>query len=167
MAAKNKCRKIFEVMKNKRLKNNFDSSGYKLKEKRYRMESTLDEIDRIAAIKKGLSDGYDLMSCTMSDMHIYLKDIPKNLAENLGYNIIYGIDGLMGDGVSKVEVDRLKEKYTPMIEKLVSDCDIVSNLILGNINLEYENLKQDQSETKDLVSRAFTLVDNIIIEAGI
>ena len=54
-----------------------------------------------------------------------------------------------------------------MIEKLVDDCDRVSNLILGNINREYENLKQDQSETKDLVSRAFTLVDNLIIEAGI
>ena len=167
MPANNKCSKRYEEMKQKRAKMPFESSGYKFKEQRYRLEQVMAEIDRIAAVRKYRSNGYELKHCTKEDTHIFLKSIPYNLAENLGYNIVFGIDGLIGDGVDKAKVDKIKNVYTPKIERLVDDCDRVKNLLHGNIKLEYDNLKNGQSETKDLVYSAFALVDDIIIEAGI
>lgn len=158
----NKCRKTYEEMKAKRLAHPFAHSGYKLKEVAGRFESGLDNVRRIARFKNGIGSKYDLRSCTSADIHIYLRRAPEQIASNLGYHVIYGIDGLKGDGVDAETIEYLKNWYIPRIEKLIDKCDFVSDLIRTNIRHEYENFKHDESDVFELFDEALIITDSIL-----
>lgn len=160
------CRKTYDEMKAKRLENPFEHSIYKLKEVAERFEGNEDEIRRIARFKNGKGSKYDLRACTSEDIHIYLRKAPEHIAWVLGYHVIYGIDGLKGNGVSAETIKYLKKCYIPRIERLVDKCDYVSDLIRTNIRHEYENFKRDESDVFELVDEALIITDSILEDAG-
>ena len=163
-----KCRTKFEKMKIQRLSQPFDFSFYKLKERSERFQLAIDEIRLISQIKRQRNSEakYDLRCCTLGDMHIFLKALPINIAEQLGYNVVFAIDGLAGDGVSSEKIKVLKLIYVPQIEKLIDRCDLVANKIRNNINYEYANFKNGESDLCALASIALDITDNIIADAG-
>ena len=163
--SKNICRKTFEEMKTKRLNNPFKFSLYKLKECSTRLERSYAEITNILNFKNGIGRKEALSACTTEDIYIYLKDEPDSIAWRLGYHIIYGIDGLKGDGVGPIEIKRMKARYSPLIEKLVDDCDQVRDLIRTSISYEYNKFKYGRSDILDLLMRAKAITDGIINEA--
>ena len=162
--SKNICRKTFEEMKTKRLTNPFKFSLYKLKECSTRFERSYAEITSIMNFKNGTGRKEALLDCTTEDIHIHLKREPGEISWRFGYHIIYGIDGLKGDGVGPIEIKRMKASYSPLIEKLVDDCDRVGDLIRKNIGYEYNNFKYGQSDILDLLMRAKAITDRIINE---
>ena len=158
-------RKKYEGWKLERLNYPFAHSLYKLEECSDRFERSCAAIISIMNFKNGTGRKEALMSCTPEDIHIYLKREPDDIAWRLGYHIIYGIDGLKGDGVDPTEIKRMKVSYSPLIEKLVDDCDRVGDLIRTNIGYEYNNFKYGQSDILDLIMRAKAITDGIINEA--
>jgi hypothetical protein len=153
-------------MKAKRLEHPFEHSLYKLKEVAAGFEAAKENIRRIARYKKGECTKHDLRSCTSEDIHIYLRKAPNHMAWDLGYHIIYGIDGLKGDGVSAETIKNLKKDYLPRIDKLIDECDKVSDLIRTNISREYENFKRDESDIFELFDEALIITDSILDDAG-
>jgi hypothetical protein len=162
-----KCRKTYEKMKTKRLEYPFEHSGYKLKEVATQFESGMDDVRRIAKFKNGKGTKYDLRSCTSEDIYIYLRKTPELIAWYLGFHVLYGIDGLKGDGVPPTKINYLKKYYSPMIERIVDDCDRVSDLIRTNINYEYENFKHGESDVFELLRKALDVTDRILSDAGL
>jgi hypothetical protein len=161
----NKCRKTYEEMKAKRLEHPFAHSGYKLKEVAEQFESGLDDVRRIARFKNGKGNKHDLRSCTTEDIHIYLRKTPELIAWSLGFHVFFGIDGLKGDGVTNEKINYLKQQFSPMIERIVDDCDRVSDQIRTNIKHEYENFKNGDSDVFELLSKAMDVTDRILDEA--
>lgn len=163
-----KCRIKFEKSKLQRLSQPFDFSLYKLRERSERFQLAINEVKLISQIKRNRNSEakYDLRCCRLEDMHIYLKALPINIAEQLGYNVVFAIDGLAGDGLSSKEIKALKLRYVPQIESLIERCDLVANRIRNNINYEYENFRNGESDLFELASIALDITDNIIADAG-
>ena len=53
-----------------------------------------------------------------------------------------------------------------MIERIVDDCDRVSDQIRTNIKYEYENFKHGDSDVFELLSKAIDVTARILNEAG-
>lgn len=160
------CRKTFEETKKQRLKNPFQHSLYKLNEVARRLESSLEDVRCIVRYKNGTGSKYDLRCCTSEDIHIYLRKAPEHIAWVLGFHVLYGIDGLSGDGVSAQTVSYLKKYYTPRIEKLIDECDRVSDLIRTNIRHEYAKFEYDESDVFELFNEALVITESILDDAG-
>ena len=77
----------------------FDSiSAYKVRESRHnisRMTNTLNEI--IAVVSSGETHSVPILlgGCTTEDKSVWLRDLPGNLAHDLGHNLISAIQGTM------------------------------------------------------------------------
>ena len=162
----NDCLNKYEEMRSQRLSDPFESSLYKLKEQNDRLTRIIEEIDSITDVKKGLSQGHDLRSCTIFDMDIYLESVLVNLSGRLGHHVVLGIDGLIGDGVDKAKIKQIKATYTPLIEELVKDCNNQKNWMRGDMNSEYDALIIGCSNLRKIVTRALFIVDRIIADAG-
>ena len=80
----------------------------------------------------------------------------------MGFNIRHAILALGGDGVSKQDITVFVKRFRPQIEEFVEYCDEVRERYRKNISLEYDNMKNGQSEFRELNIEALFITTGIL-----
>ena len=153
------CRAIFNEVQSKR---RFACGGlYKFEEDEYRLSLMELELERIAAWKNNEEPASPLRHCTREDAYLWIRELPHGIAEQLGH-VLPALGGLKWDGVPKVEIDRLKNKYSCLMDPFIDDCDAVMISLKSGIKAVYKGLRQRKSAVMDLTSCASRLIDLIL-----
>ena len=140
---------------------------YKLVEVRHWLNRACRNID---LMMKNFDNPYGkrkYLGCTVDDRSTWLKHTPLDVAEGLGYEVVPGIDALLGDGVSLTTVNNIKAKVLPEINQLLVDCDVVRNQISKSIKVEYSCWQQQSSLVKPLTTKAVKIIDEILNTSGL
>ena len=96
----------------------------------------------------------NLGPCMATERGAYLKGIPAQLAELLGYTILPAIAALEGDGMPKAEVERLLSRAETDAQRLLDDCEAVRLSLKGGIKHEYDAMRRGESELLRLLDSA-------------
>ncbi len=155
---------IFRNAMQERLTNRpFDRiSAYKVRESRdniIRVISTLNEI--ISVVSSGETHSVPILlgGCTTEDKAIWLKDLPGNLAEELGGNLIPAIQALDVEGVPEAAIDSFIHSIKGDVCQLLKDCDAVQAATSRSISGEYALMKAGQSEMLRICNDASRIAD--------
>jgi hypothetical protein len=134
---------------------------YKLKESLSLFKMIDDEIGRIASYgKKGCR--VNLRHCTPDDRFEYLAKLPLLIAEVLGSAVYPAIDGLLGDGLTQQQVNKIKHECKKDIERLVDRCDETNQKIKRNSKFVERKIASWDYEPTRLTLRAITIVEDIL-----
>ena len=154
------CHDIFNAARAQRTKYPLSAGRYKLDEARHAVEDWRRLVNTIAErVRTGGKFGINenLGPCMAPDRGTYLKSIPARLAERIGYNILPGIAALEGDGVPKVEVQRLVRRAETDAQRLIADCEAMRLCLKGGIDHEYEAMRRGESLLLELFDEAQAL----------
>jgi hypothetical protein len=155
------CHDVCETARGERAK-------YPLTEGRYKLEEALRAIERwqdlVTTIAERVRAGgkfeqdENLGPCMATERGAYLKGIPAQLAELLGYTILPAIAALEGDGVPRAEVQRLLSRAETDAQRLLDDCEGVRLHLKGGISREYDAMRRGESELLRLLDGAARLI---------
>ena len=133
-----------------------ERAKYPLTEGRYKLEEALRAIERwqdlVTTIAERVRAGgkfeqdENLGPCMATERGAYLKGIPAQLAELLGYTILPAIAALEGDGMPKAEVERLLSRAETDAQRLLDDCEAVRLRLKAGIKHEYDAMRGGESE---------------------
>lgn len=142
-----------------------DISAYKVRESRGNIESTISTVteivDFVSRAETHLQPAL-LGGCTSEDKAIWLKDLPNNLAYELGYNLIPAIEALSVEGVPKTAIQIFIQSMTGSVHQLLHNCDAVQAATSRSIKGEYILMKQDRSEMLRVCKDALHLADRAL-----
>jgi hypothetical protein len=131
------------------------SGRYKLEEQERAFLSYRNTLVLVRDRVIGKSRNIWLGDCMASDKHVWLKKLPLDIANCLGYNLLPGLLALSLEGAQDVDI-----KY-PAIEgeclQLLDRLERVRRLIKNNINIEYEQMKRGGSLLEPLVDDALEI----------
>jgi hypothetical protein len=99
----------------------------------------------------------NLGPCMAHERETYLKDLPVQMAELVGYKVLPAIAALEGDGVPKSEVHRLLAHAQNDAQRLLDDCETVRLQLAGGIEREYRAMKNGWSHMWGLLDAAADL----------
>lgn len=157
-------RNVFlSAMEDRITKHPFDRiSAYKVRESRdniIRMINTLNEI--IAVVSSGVTHSVPILlgGCTTEDKSIWLKDLPGNLAHELGYNLISALQALNVEGVPEPAIDRFIQSIKRDVCQLLKDCDTVQTDTGRSVKGEYARMKAGCSEMLRICNDALRIAD--------
>ncbi len=154
------CHDIFNAARAQRAKYPLASGLYKLREAEHAIEDWLRLVNTIAERTQGGS-GFgateNLGPCMSYERGAFLKELPKKVAELVGYNILPGIAALEDDGVKKADVERLLSRAETDAQRLVAECEAVKIRLKGGIKREYEAMRQGESHLSRLLEDARAL----------
>lgn len=162
MAKLQTCQDAFRVGRAERDNHPLRSGLYKLEEARQDIESWRELLSTIAArLRSGGTFGADenLGPCMAQERGIYLKGLPGRLAQLIGYKILPGIAALGGDGIPRVEVERLLHSAQTKAQHLIADCESVRLRLEGGIDHEYREMRQGNGALIGLLGAANELLD--------
>ena len=154
------CHDIFITARAERAKYPLTKGRYKLDEARHAIEDWRKLIVTVAKrVRTGgkFGETENLGPCMADERGTYLKGIPAQLAELLGYTILPAIAALEGDGVPKAEVQRLLIRAETDAQRLINDCEALRLRLKGGIKQEYDAMRQGQSHLIDLIDDALAL----------
>jgi hypothetical protein len=154
------CHQLFDTAREKRKAHPLPSGGYKLKEAGNRINELHKLVTTIAErVRRGerFSETENLGPCMASDRGTYLKGIPAQLAELLGYTILPAIAALEGDAVPKAKVQRLLSRAETDAQRLIDECEALRLSLKAGIKNEYEAMRRGESELVKLLATARTL----------
>ncbi len=137
-------------------------SAYKVRESHHnlsRMTNTLNEI--IAVVSSGKTHSVPILlgGCTTEDKSIWLKDLPSNLAHELGYNLIPAIQALNVEGVPEAAINSFIKSIKGNVCKLLKDCDTMQADTGRSIKEEYARMKAGCSEMLRICNDALRIAD--------
>ena len=140
-------------------------SAYKIRESRHnisRMINTLNEI--IAVVSSGETHSVPILlgGCTTEDKSIWLKDLPGNLAYELGYNLIPAIQALNVEGVPEAAIDRFIQSTKADVCQLLKDCDTMQTDTRLSVKGEYARMKAGGSEMLRICNGALRIADQAL-----
>ena len=143
------CHQLFDTAREKRKAHPLHSGGYKLREAENRINQLHKLVttiaDRVCTGGK-FGETENLGPCMATERGAYLKGIPAQLAELLGYTILPAIAALEGDGMPKAEVERLLSRAETDAQRLLDDCEAVRLRLKGGIKHEYDAMRRGESE---------------------
>lgn len=160
MPSSTTCHDIFKTAREKRKAHPLPSGRFKLDEAENRINQLHKLVTSIAdRVRRGdkFGETENLGPCMASERGAYLKGIPTQLAELLGYTILPAIAALEGDGVPKAEVQRLLSRAETDARRLLADCEAVRARLKGGIDREYRTMRRGESELLGLLDRALGL----------
>jgi hypothetical protein len=113
---------------------------YKIKQVNDLINDRMDRLIWIAALKqkKVRPNWYDPNPSKENTR--WIKNLPLDLAYNLGFRLKPGIEALGGDGVSPKAVALIKRDFFPCIERRVDNCERVYAANRNNIKNEYNDM---------------------------
>lgn len=140
-------------------------SAYKVRESRdniARMLSTLTEI--ISVVSSGERHPVPILlgGCTTDDKAMWLKDLPGNLARELGENLIPAVQALNVEGVPEAAVEGFVQSIRGKVGQLLKDCDAMQMDIGSSIKREYARMKAGRSEMLRICRYALDIADQAI-----
>ena len=149
------CHNTFAEAQLRRRSYPLEAGADKLREARHRLSRMMETID---AIGDFLRNPVSVMSesalgpcCTTFDKAIWLKSVPDQLAEKLGYDILPAIAALTADGVPKTVLAAELKLAQATANQLLKDCEVQRVRLKGGIKDEYAAIKSGQSELYDLL----------------
>ena len=132
-----------------------EAGAYKLREARHRLLRMMDTVEAIGdflrkppSVFPGASLG---PCCTTDDKAYWLKNLPKQVSEMLGYDILPAIAALTGDGVSQTDVDVKLNIAQARAKQLLKDCEAHHVRLKGGVKREYAAIKSGRSELYDIL----------------
>ena len=148
------CHAIFNAAQVQRAKYPLTKGQYKLDE----AEQAINQLQKlVTTIAKRVRTGgkfgetENLGPCMADERGTYLKGIPAQLAELLGYTILPAIAALGGDGVPKAEVQRLLIRAETAAQRLINDCEALRLRLNAGIKHEYDAMRRGESELLSLL----------------
>ncbi len=161
------CSRAFRSSMRERLEKRpfVDISAYKVRESLSNIESimsTVAEIIEYVSNSERGSQPVRLGECTSEDKSIWLKDLPSNLARELGFNLIPAIAALSVEGVAPAAVKSFMQSIKGWVHRLLEDCDAVQAATSRSISSEYALMKRGQSSMLRLCNEAFRIADRAI-----
>jgi hypothetical protein len=151
------CHEIVTAAREKRKAHPLPSGGYKLREAKNRINQLHKLVTTIAErVRAGgkFEQDENLGPCMATERGAYLKGIPAQLAELLGYTILPAIAALEGDGMPKAEVERLLSRAETDAQRLLDDCEAVRLSLKGGIKHEYDAMRRGESDLLELLDGA-------------
>jgi hypothetical protein len=148
------CQEIVTAAREKRKAHPLPSGGYKLREAEDRINQLHKLVTTIAErVRTGgkFGETENLGPCMATERGAYLKGIPAQLAELLGYTILPAIAALDGDGMPKAEVQRLLSRAETDAQRLIDTCEALRLRLKGGIKHEYEAMRRGESELLGLL----------------
>jgi hypothetical protein len=143
------CHDVCETARGERAKYPLSAGRYKLEEAENRINQLHKVVttiaDRVCTGGK-FGETENLGPCMATERGAYLKRIPAQLAELLGYTILPAIAALEGDGVPRAEVQRLLRHAETDAQGLLADCEAVRQRLKCGINHEYNAMRRGESE---------------------
>ena len=148
------CHAIFNAAQVQRAKYPLTKGRYKLDE----AEQAINQLQKlVTTVAKRVRTGgkfgetENLGPCMADERGTYLKGIPAQLAELLGYTILPAIAALEGDGVPKAEVQRLLIRAETDAQRLINDCEALRLRLNAGIKHEYDAMRRGESELLSLL----------------
>lgn len=144
----------------------FDSiSAYKVRESRdniIRMINTLSEI--ISVVSSGETHSVPILlgGCTTEDKSIWLKDLPGNLAHELGYNLISALQALNVEGVPETAINGFVQSIKGKVCQLLKKCDAMQMETGQSIKGEYARMRAGHSEMLSICHDALDIADQAV-----
>ena len=151
------CHDIFITARAERAKYPLTKGQYKLDEGEQAINQLLKLVTTIAKrVRTGgkFGETENLGPCMADERGTYLKGIPAQLAELLGYTILPAIAALEGDGVPKAEVQRLLSRAETDAQRLIDECEALRLRLKGGIEREYRAMRQHEGELLRLLDSA-------------
>ena len=155
------CYEIYHKMVLNKSKHPYSIGLYKLKESLSLFKMIDDEIGRIASYGKK-NCRVNLRHCTPDDRFEYLAKLPLLIAEVLGSAVYPAIDGLLGDGLTQQQVNKIKIECKRDIETLVDRCDETNQKVKRNSKFVERKIASWDYEPTLLTLRAITIVEDIL-----
>lgn len=164
------CHDAFGAAKAERNKYPLKSGLYKLYDARRNISRMQESMCAIGDYLNGRHDcspgGLLGPCCTTDDKAVWIKDLPKQVARNLGYDILPAIEALTGDGIAASDVKGELARARAEAERLLDDCETQHKRLKSNIDDEYRAMKSGYSdvyallfEAKGIAHRALELVE--------
>jgi hypothetical protein len=158
------CSRTFQAsIKEREDKCPFDHiSAYKVRESRENIESmisTVTEIIDVVSSGEIHSPPLLLGSCTSEDKAIWLKALPRNLAQELGYNLIPAVGALAVEGVPEPAINGFIQSIKEKVCQLLKDCDALQAATSRSINGEYALMKAGRSDMLRICKDALRIED--------
>ena len=164
--AKKTVKKAFQDAQNLRLKYPLCKGECKLRETRSRLSHMQETMYQIGEYLKNSSHFYKGQilghCCTTEDKAYWIKSIPAQVAELLGYNILPAIAALTNDGLSKRYTDATLDIANGMAKALLKDCERQQTRLKGGISAEYDNMKTGYSEVHGLLVEADRIAEDAL-----
>lgn len=164
------CHDTFAEAQLRRRSYPLEAAVYKLREARHRLSRMMKTIDAIGdllrqpgSVRSGSALG---PCCTTDDKAIWLKGVPDQVAEMLGYDILPAIATLTGDGVPKTDLAVERNIAQATAIQLLKDCEAQRVRLKVGINTEYAAIKSGQSELYDLLVDADHIAQRALEQAG-
>lgn len=154
-----RCRAIFrEALIERQTKYPFDRiSAYKVRECHESLiheQIVVHSIAEYLRAPKAARHASMLVGCVEEDKAYRLKQIPNNIAWELGYNLVPAIAALPREGVAEPEVIDLLNAIKPQIDRLLHDCDATRAATSGSVNHEYRTMTYGTSLTQRICADA-------------
>jgi hypothetical protein len=154
------CHDVCDTARGERAKYPLSAGRYKLREAEDRINQLHKLVttiaDRVCTGGK-FGETENLGPCMATERGAYLKGIPAQLAELLGYTILPAIAALDGDGVPKAEVQRLLSRAETDAQRLLDDCEALRQRLKGGIRYEYDAMRRGESLLLELLDEAHAL----------
>jgi hypothetical protein len=138
----------------------------------YKVRESLGNIERIIATVMGIIDVVSsgevhsppilLGSCTSEDKAKWLKDLPSNLARELGYNLIPAIEALWMERVPEAAITSFIQSIKSSVFRVLTDCDAVQAATSRSINGEYQKMKAGCSEILRICQQALAIAEQAV-----
>lgn len=143
------CHDIFNAAREMRKAHPLSSGRFKLDEAQDRINQLQKLVttvaDRLRAGGK-FGENENLGPCMAYERGTYLKGIPGQLAELLGYTILPAIAALEGDGMPKAHAKHLLSRAETDTQRLIDACEALRLRLKGGIKHEYDSMRRGESE---------------------
>ena len=151
------CKDEYQKAITKRQKHPLPSGEYKLREAADRLDRYEQEIHLLA---KCLRLGAPLRGmATYGDHAPWLKKMPKEIADLLGYYVLPAIRKLAADGVSPTVLQQKLPWFDKEISGVVDQCEASLRIMKCGIKYEYDRWKNGDSALLPLIQEAQAIVD--------
>lgn len=140
-------------------------SAYKVRESQYNITRTIGTLTQIIeVVSSGETHSVPILlgGCTTEDKSIWLKDLPGNLAHELGYNLIPAIQALNVEGVPQATIDRFIQSIKADVCQLLKDCDTMQKNTRLSVKSEYARMKAGGSEMLRICNGALRIADQAV-----
>lgn len=154
------CHEIFDAAREKRKAHPLTAGRLKLDETQNRINQLHKLVTTIAdRLRAGgkFGETENLGPCMATERGTYLKLIPAQLAELLGYTILPAIAALEGDGVPKAHVEHLLSRAETDAQRVLAECEALRLRLKGGIKHEYAAMRRGESELLDRLDRVKAL----------
>lgn len=165
------CQDTFAAAQQRRRSYPLDAGAYKLREARHallRMMETVDAIGDFLRKPKSVTQGATIgLCCTTDDKGYWLKTLPEQVAEKLGYDILPAVAVLGAEeGIAETDVAIARASAQTRAKQLLKDCETQRVRLKAGIKTEYAAIKSGCSDLYALLvdadriaQRALDLVD--------